>query len=136
METVMRIETGARPGEAPMPSSLEIKMPATAMPVMAPIPVEGVVAEGEQGEALQVQARRAMAAYLHQTVITLSRIMAVKAMRAESKGAGPTTVMRMAEREKAAVGEEEPEERTEVAGIAIPGTGTTRRKGKVRPQAK
>jgi hypothetical protein len=125
-----------------MPSSLEIKMPVIAMPVMAPISVEGAVAEVEQGEAvtlpLQVQTRMAMAAAcLHQTVIILTRIiMAVKAIRAEPKGAGPTRIMRMVERAKAAMGEEEPEERTEVAGMAIPGTGTTRRKGKVRPQAK
>lgn len=141
MEAVMRIEMGAGLGKAPTPSSLEIKMSATAMPVMAPISVEEAVAEVDRGEGvtlpLQVQAGMAMAAAcLHRIVIILTPIMAVRAMQAEPKGAGPTRIMRMAERAKAAVGEEESEERTGVAGMAIPGTGTTRRKGKVRPQAK
>jgi hypothetical protein len=84
MEAVMRIEMGAGLGEAPTPSWLEIEMPATAMPVMAPISVEEAGAEVEQGEAvtlpLQVQVGMAMgAACFHQAVIILTRIMAVKA---------------------------------------------------------
>jgi hypothetical protein len=61
----------------------------------------------------------------------------VKAIRAKLKEVGPTRVMGMVERAKVAAEVEEPEEmKIGVAEMAIPGTGTIRGRGKVRPQAK
>ena len=73
----------------------------------------------------------------HWAVIIPTQIIAVKAIQAELKGAGPTRVTGIMERAKAAVGEVEPgETRIGVTGMVIPGTGTTRGRGKVRLQAK
>jgi hypothetical protein len=109
---------------------------------VAEVGVEQAAAEVEQGRdpvtlPLQI-ARVAMAAgCLHRTVIIPTRIIAVKAIRAELKGVGLTRVMRMVERVKATAEVEESEEmRIGVAEMAIPGTGTIRGRGKVRPQAK
>jgi hypothetical protein len=109
---------------------------------VAEVEVEQGVAQVEQGRVpvtlpLQV-ARVAMAAgCLHRTVIIPTRIIAVKAIRAELKEAGSTRVMGMVEWAKATAEVEESEEmRIGVAEMAIPGTGTIRGRGKVRPQAK
>ena len=112
----------------------------------APIPGEVGEVEVEQGEVpvtlpLQVQARvvrvARAAGCLHRIVIIPTWIIAVKAIRAELKEAGPTRITGMVERAKVAAEVEGSEEmRTGVAEMAIPGTGTIRRRGKVRPQAK
>jgi hypothetical protein len=115
-------------------------------PMPGEVEVEQAVAEVEQGRVpvalpLQVQARvvrvARAAGCLHRTVIIPTWIIAVKAIRVELKEAGPTRVMGMVERAKVAAEVEEPEEmKIGVAEMAIPGTGTIRGRGKVRPQAK